>query len=299
MECPKCGCQQPESVECKACGVIVARYREQRIKRQYDELYGEVTEDPKSRFSFKPLATPMVVAGALAIVAYFLVSGSEPELNTDPVARVKAVESAVAIVETDDPNFNAIEYARDATLLIKTRTGTGTGFFVNDKCQIVTNLHVVDPSDENLDRKEEHLGEQWEQVRAFETEVETRKAEFLATCQDCSEAAYEHAVGQYERRLVSTYNKLSERQEEFDELSFDPEILVVTSNGGQYDGTVLQTSGESDLALLRIDEQDCSYLDPADTEELSHGAPLYTIGSPLGMGHSVSAGVFSGFPLVR
>ena len=42
------------------------------------------------------------------------------------------------------PPKNRIEAARNATVLIETSWGTlGSGFFIDDRCHIVTNRHVV------------------------------------------------------------------------------------------------------------------------------------------------------------
>ena len=158
----------------------------------------------------------------------------------------------------------------------------------------MTNLHVVEPDNESLQRAGDSMGSKWEKVRALEAEIITRKKGFLANCQDCTEDAYQRNIGKYETKYVSTYKNYEKERKDLDERLFDPDVLVITSNGTRYEAAIGETSGSSDLALLSIDETGCPYPDAADPEELVNGSQLFTVGSPLGMGHSVSSGVFSG-----
>lgn len=51
----------------------------------------------------------------------------------------------------------------------------------------------------------------------------------------------------------------------------------------------------SDLALLSIVASPCPPIEPGDEERIANGDQVYAIGSPVGLGHTVTSGVYSGF----
>ena len=58
--------------------------------------------------------------------------------------------------------------------------------------------------------------------------------------------------------------------------------------------SVVATSYHYDIALLRLYGYKCPFLEPAAPRQLEHGAPLYAIGNPLRLMHSVTSGIYSG-----
>jgi S1-C subfamily serine protease len=72
------------------------------------------------------------------------------------------------------------------------------------------------------------------------------------------------------------------------------EVQVVLTNGRRLEATIIGTDSDSDLAILRVSACDLTYapLDPdiqADVGEI-----VLAMGNPLGLGHTVTAGIVSG-----
>jgi serine protease Do len=70
---------------------------------------------------------------------------------------------------------------------------------------------------------------------------------------------------------------------------------LVLSDGTEHIASIVRSSDAMDLTLLGIGESDCHYLKGGAEDDLEHGDRLFTIGSPIGLRHSVTSGVFSGF----
>jgi len=70
--------------------------------------------------------------------------------------------------------------------------------------------------------------------------------------------------------------------------------VIRTSTGEQFGVKgVYDYSEELDLALLQIDGSGFAYLEIGDSKNLSTGATIYTIGSPLGLENTMSVGIIS------
>ena len=68
--------------------------------------------------------------------------------------------------------------------------------------------------------------------------------------------------------------------------------VIRTSTGEQFGVKgVYDYSEELDLALLQIDGSGFAYLEIGDSKNLSTGATIYTIGSPLGLENTMSVGI--------
>jgi regulator of sirC expression with transglutaminase-like and TPR domain len=65
-------------------------------------------------------------------------------------------------------------------------------------------------------------------------------------------------------------------------------------NGKSYSPvSILALDRENDLALIKIDAQNLPYLNLGDSDEISPGQSIFSIGNPLGFSHSVSRGVIA------
>lgn len=57
---------------------------------------------------------------------------------------------------------------------------------------------------------------------------------------------------------------------------------------------VVKRSDHYDLALLELHNYKCPFIEPMDAFRIPDGAPVYAIGSPIGLMHSASSGIVSG-----
>jgi serine protease Do len=71
------------------------------------------------------------------------------------------------------------------------------------------------------------------------------------------------------------------------------EVVVRLIDRREYDAEVVGTDPQSDLALLKIKEDNLPYLEFADSEKARVGEWVLAIGSPFGLDYSVSAGIIS------
>lgn len=73
------------------------------------------------------------------------------------------------------------------------------------------------------------------------------------------------------------------------------EIRVKFHNGEEYPATVVGADQESDIALLKVNaKKSLPWLQFADSDALRVGDWVVAFGNPLGLGHTVTAGIVSG-----
>lgn len=73
------------------------------------------------------------------------------------------------------------------------------------------------------------------------------------------------------------------------------EIKVKFENGDEYIAKLVGADADSDIALLKIDaKKELPWLKLGDSEALRVGDWVVAIGNPLGLGHTVTAGIVSG-----
>ncbi|NLI56653.1 PDZ domain-containing protein [bacterium] len=70
-------------------------------------------------------------------------------------------------------------------------------------------------------------------------------------------------------------------------------ITVTLSDGSEYDATIIGTDPSSDIALIKIDGKDLTYLSFGDSSTLKVGQSVIAIGNPYGLDHTVTTGVIS------
>ncbi|WP_420110709.1 trypsin-like peptidase domain-containing protein [Pseudactinotalea sp.] len=76
-------------------------------------------------------------------------------------------------------------------------------------------------------------------------------------------------------------------------LSGDGEITVVFSDGTEEAAEVIGSTGDYDLAVLKIDRAGLAPLVLADSDTLAVGDPVIAVGAPLGLSGSVTSGIVS------
>lgn len=71
------------------------------------------------------------------------------------------------------------------------------------------------------------------------------------------------------------------------------EIRVISLEGKEFKAEVIGTDAESDLALIKIKGKDFPYVALGNSEALKVGEWVVAIGNPLGLNHTVTAGIVS------
>ena len=313
IRCPKCSHEQTGTVECAACGLIFARYQ-RHLERQQERIAGQrgKGESTGAGAGLK-IAVVVLLMLVTAGVTYYLVSpgndGPAQPVETAqpqpapagqaPVAEVEpAPVSPAAVQETPVEKGSSIEEARNATVSIETPWGTGSGFFVN-KHYIVTNRHVVEVD-------QQALAEARSKVETVRELVELEKQKLQQLRDDMGKLADGPTRKQLalilqarEGELARVLPQLEEGEARLTAMEKGisaSDVKIILSDGREFKADFLQVSGRHDLALLALHAIESPFLrrDPKD-RPLQQGEKVYTIGSPVGLRHTVTSGIFSGY----
>jgi S1-C subfamily serine protease len=197
------------------------------------------------------------------------------------------------------PVGNALEEARNATVFIKTPWGSGSGFFVTANGYIVTNRHVVefDPV----------------QLKDFKSKADKLAAE-LAREQRNRETLQNRLAGIRDpglrRQLEEEMQRRQEAHEKYSAMhtaiigqlqriersSWSSDIKVILIDGSELPVQSLKMSERTDLALLSVDCYNAPFIrSVTDGRHLGQGQKVYSIGSPMGLRHTVTGGIISGY----
>ncbi|MBN1272254.1 MAG: Do family serine endopeptidase [Candidatus Aminicenantes bacterium] len=71
------------------------------------------------------------------------------------------------------------------------------------------------------------------------------------------------------------------------------EVLIYTYSGKEYKAEIVGLDSRSDLALLKVDDKNLSFIALGDSDILKVGEWVVAIGNPLGMTYTVTAGIVS------
>ena len=70
-------------------------------------------------------------------------------------------------------------------------------------------------------------------------------------------------------------------------------VEIVLSDGREFKAEIIGTDKATDIAVVKIDANDLPHLEFADSDELEVGEWVLAIGNPLGLSHTVTAGIVS------
>jgi len=309
MECPKCHHVQDNTVECESCGIIFAKYHEY-LKRVEEQKY-EVVEKKSGSSNLLVVIAVLIVAA----IVYFLIPGSDDSKNDDGAKRVvshseevvkepstKAKKSKVNSIANkllkEFPPRNNIERADLATVFITTAWGSGSGFFINSKCQVITNKHVVEYDKAELGDAEV-LAEKLKVVITEDDEaLKVMYSDIYRASSDIQKDRRQETYNIYEKKVEEkkeTYNELMSQINNLGGSSSIIDTEVTLKDGHVYNVTSFNLSRDTDLAVLDINGVDCPYLDVNTEENLALGVKVFTIGNPSGLQHTVTSGIVSGY----
>ncbi|WP_028581104.1 S1C family serine protease [Desulfogranum japonicum] len=330
MKCPKCGFRQGDVKECQKCGLIFAKYeaaqnKKQRLSQQPAEAGGS-----KGLSLFLLLA---IVAAALGVGIFIGQKGTETtsvEQADTSLSAVSETEKEKTVVSEDvslkasvgnaaafqqrrsagtsglvgqleefSPTHSPVEVARNATVSLVSPWGSGSGFFIDSHGTIITNRHVVEV--DNL-----QLGKLQQELRQFNEYLENERRNLTMIRKrvpDIQDKAYKDQVlkntALREREYKSNkqrYEKLNERFQLMKDADFARDGKVVLIDGTEYQVSTLQVSPEHDLAMISVYVYNSPFIKPATKSEWpAQGEKVFTIGSPVGLRHTVTSGVISGY----
>lgn len=318
IRCPKCGHEQTNPLECEACGLLFRKYEQaQERAKERETLTAAPTEPPTRRSG--PLArvgVALLLVAVTAALTSFLVAGKGSNTPAPPAPPVslptadhvpaspssqpeneqlpESPPSAAAPVMAVSP----IEPAQRGTVAIETPWGKGSGFFLTST-SIVTNKHVVEPDRQQLEeiRRTIRTGRQLidlEQQSISELRNRLRRMEEGPTRRQLV-----IILAEKERQLALALPPQEEaeaRLREMEKPRSASAIKIFLADGSEYTANSFQVSAKRDLALLSIYTAKAVVLTPAaNNQPLRQGDKVFTIGNPVGLRNTVTAGIFSGY----
>jgi len=321
MDCPKCGHTQDDAVQCAACGIYFDKFRQQQ------ELAAARSRAPSRQAPASGFGPGALVVTALASAAlvYFLVHrhAGEPAAIAGPPAATGivmapggapgGVQSArgrpgrelhglEAQLASSAPARNVIESARNATVVIRTGWGFGSGFIVDAECHVITNRHVVDTNGARV--AQQVLGNPGMQQRM--SEAQRQLMVNLAQAQQLRRALanqpgtnlqlveLDARIQQMQQALADFRGQVSGAITQKVEQSGRSGFTVKLVDGTEFDSLHAEFADGHDLAMFQLPANNCPHIERGDSSSLAQGERVYTIGSPSGLAYSVTSGIFSG-----
>ena len=320
MKCPKCGHLQSEQDECRSCGIVFEKYyeleRRRREARDAEDMGVDDSPGDRSRNKSGLLRT-LIVAGACVLAGILFVM-FKPVKNSEQNAAMKHKTDVPSAHLATSDNVNTttpsggiaqqiessnhartpIEKARNAAVFITSKIGSGSGFFIDGNCYILTNRHVIHVEE----WKKEQLQREFEQVKEQVSWMEKGLNDLLVSFKnegidiDLENPPLEIADQLRAYVIVkSRYNFLEQYLE--GAMSISPDIDVTLVDGSKHDAVVIEISDDHDLALLRIYGENCPCIKPESAKGLPFGQRVHTVGNPKGYQHIVTSGVISSYSL--
>lgn len=310
MQCPNCLKEQSSDVQCDYCGIVFDKYRRR--------TEGHEPHVPSPANGADAAGNQRIMLGALAVLVVLVSIVAVIYFVTAPDKRgrssLHSVESAAAheeqAVGSGDsasirarlsagmPPKNNIESARNATVYIETGwKASGSGFFIDGNCHIVTNAHVVKVPEKEL-----------REVAAFRDRLKVvidAERNYLARMKErpeySSHAGFREAVNERERQLESQVEKYGQLEEMIDKAgsASTTSLKVILADGTELPVQSVRLSEKYDLALLTVQGSDSPHIPRADSLRLAQSQKLYTVGNPQGLKFSVTSGIFSGWQNVN
>jgi serine protease Do len=314
MRCPKCQQEQNNTVECDVCGVIFARFQKVQERRQEQEAE-RASEQGKKRLPLV-LSLVLLVAVVAGTTYYLTVTMNQPQTvqqGTSPVTVAQAEQppenpkprpvAKTQQLQEQQPvavgSGNVIERAKNATVSIETPWGTtGAGFFVNQN-YIVTNKHVVQFDEKKITELRSKIEKDRRFIELEQQKLAEWKGKFQQMPKSPARSQLAMIIEQHEEELRKVLPKQEEserRLEKVDRKILPSELKIILADGSAHAGNYLVVSPNQDLALLSLYSAKAAHLEkPPTGKKLNQGDKVYAIGSPVGLRHTVTAGIFSGF----
>lgn len=217
-----------------------------------------------------------------------------------------------------------VETATLAVVTVKSKMGSGSGFFISDDCYLITNKHVVRPTTTNswkqsekdikndkanIKKAKQEIEEEEERLKINERKLKEYSAYIdglrPGSEKNTEEKEYQYRLRSYKRdteeldeKIVNTKKQEKEFRETRNNFSMNSNISIVANSfaiilkdNTKTSAQLVQIAKDEDLALLKIDRCKAPFLTLNQSIQPHQGMNIYAIGSPLGLKDHVTAGI--------
>lgn len=309
--CPKCGHQQEGREECAVCGLLFHRFEQVRDRRQEQSRQEDTRPAPGGRgYGSLVVAALVLVVLTASLTAYFLAGRHQgpapvPPQSPPDQAAVSAVSPPPASVRPAPlpsapvvVKASPIEQAKNATVAIETPWGKGSGFFISETT-IVTNKHVVAPDRSHLDKERQKLATSRKLISLEQEKITDLRRRLQQMADGPSRRQLIIIIQESEKELARVLPLQAEgeaRLKAMERPLATADIKIFLADGSEHTAQSSRVSPERDLALLSLYSVQPAILQPAPQGRvLNQGDKVYTVGNPVGLRNTVTAGVFSGY----
>ena len=312
MHCPKCNHEQKNSVECEACGVIFQRYKQFQEKKKAKEAAVAAERVEKNGLLSKALqliVLVLVVAGTTYYFTGYKQSGQELQPAAESITDVSLEDVAPEKLVSSKPvenvksrqsqsKYNTIEQARNATVSIETPWGTGSGFFVS-KDYIVTNKHVVEVDEKKIDDFKNKVLKNKRLIELERQKLADLRRRMKQLPKGPSRSQLSIIIQDRTQQLDQVIPQQQEAEERLDRLEDKvqaSDIKIILADGSEHVANYLLVSSDHDLALMSLYAEKTNFLKKSTSKNsLRQGDKVFAIGSPVGLRHTVTSGIFSAY----
>ena len=312
IRCPKCGHEQEQQLECKACGLLFQKYTQSR-ERRHQETAGEVDPAAPRRSGSLPLLLAAVLLVAVTAGTTWWLTSGRPTGQTGsapvPVADQGGERPTLPVPEPLAPVHSPaarpatvaaspIEQAKSGTVAIETPWGKGSGFFLTDTT-VVTNKHVIEPDRAQLEELRRKVTTGRQLIDLERRKLDEARGQLRRLPDSPSRRQLVIVLQERERELAGVLPAQAEaeaRLARMEQAATNADIRVFLADGSEFTAQSIQTSPSRDLALVTVYSAGATPLRPAPQQAgPQQGDRVYTIGNPVGLRNTVTAGIFSGY----
>jgi len=278
LRCPSCSAKVTNRLECRNCGLLYERYFKAQAQKK---AAARAKAARKARN--KQIITTILLVCAVAVIGgggWYYYKTSVSSNSTPPP---ETIDNRVTEQQPSPTGSNTglIDQAKQATVIISTPWGPGTGFFVSENL-LLANRHAVEYNQEQLEKDRLTFETYRDNVAKENDKLQTMKKQYedlaAGTTRDQLEAIITDGEAQLQRALEEQ-RRLEQKVRDAEALMTDAVLSISLPDGSTLAIDSIQLSRTHDLALLSVSgtTQVGIALPPPD-ERLQQGAPVYLIG---------------------
>ena len=174
----------------------------------------------------------------------------------------------------------------------------GSGFFLTDTT-VVTNKHVIEPDRAQLEELRRKVTTGRQLIDLERRKLDEARGQLRRLPDSPSRRQLVIVLQERERELAGVLPAQAEaeaRLARMEQAATNADIRVFLADGSEFTAQSIQTSPSRDLALVTVYSAGATPLRPAPQQAgPQQGDRVYTIGNPVGLRNTVTAGIFSGY----